>query len=642
LSLSRGVGLGVGLAPSVSVTETFQFTDYEKDILARSLEEQMLHVDAIIREGGVYVDTYYMVPDLRARQALEVLIQQAYWGTEDVVTPVQTLKPTPDEEASLRLHAYLMLPATVPDTTPYALEGWRYTTLLRLRQAASLMIPEVFEYGRARTVARRMPRYAIHHWKGEIYTGYQWTHDLNRLSETPLRIPLSWFINGSIVAPSGAGKSVLIQRLAYELQKVGELVFIFDMGDGLRDLLHVLPAGHYDVTGIAPRHPRRSHWNPLQIGRRIDPDSHIDTVVEIVSNAGGLGAKQRESLSQALRVLYWELGALTNDPDLWAHPKWGKLYPDDMQALDKEHQRRGLPPLMGTSATLGELAEWEQQAIAVWRSRRASFLRLYRLIDILQDQKPGGEKSKKRGGGSSIDSVEGLKDRIRPLTRRNVDPAQWLRADEEPIPLDAYRDRFPDGGVVVIEGGGLANPYIKAVWFGMAIALLYGDSIARFNISAVEDPGARQRFTLILDEANQLTTAGATVDDKNKGSAPATTGLFLKLFRELRKYDGRVILGVQDAETVDESMLTNSAVTFFGMIRSVEGLKIALSKNGISPTGMTQNEYWQDFASRQKYIFATQCTMADTREDLKPCLLHPAMLPVVRITNAELPSYFGG
>ena len=89
-------------------------------------------------------------------------------------------------------------------------------------------------------------------------------------------------------------------------------------------------------------------------------------------------------------------------------------------------------------------------------------------------------------------------------------------------------------------------------------------------------------------------------------------------------------------------MLTNSAVTFFGMVRSVEGLKIALSKNGISPTGMTQNQYWQDFASRQKYFFATQCAMADTREDLKPCLLHPAMLPVVRITNAELPSYFAG
>jgi len=328
---------------------------------------------------------------------------------------------------------------------------------------------------------------------------------------------------------SGTGQSVLIQRLTYELQKAGELVFIFNMGDKeLRDMLRVLPADHYDITGIAPHHPHRLHWNPLQIGRRIDPDTHLDTVVKSISNAGGLGGKQREILSQALRNLYVELSALTNDPDLWAHPQWGKLYPDDMQALDKEHQRRGLSLRTGTSVTLKELEDWEQQAVAVWRSQRASFLRLYQLIDALQN----------RRNIYGIDPVEGLKERIRPLTRRNVDPAQWLRQDEGPVPLDAYRDRFPNGGVVVIEGGGFANSYIKSVWFGLAIALLCQDAKMRFSNSEAEDPGARQRFTLIIAETDQLTTAGATVDDKNRGYDP-----FAGLLLGMAKYGGRVILG---------------------------------------------------------------------------------------------------
>ena len=356
------------------------------------------------------------------------------------------------------------------------------------------------------------------------------------------------------LSDSGANKSVLIQRLAYEFQKAGELVFIFNMGNrGLQNMLGVwLAADCYDVTGIAPHHPHRLRWNPLQIGRRIDPDSHIDTAVEIISNAEGLEAKQRETLSQALRALYWELGALTNDPDLWRHPQLGKLYPDDMQALDKEHQRRGLSLLTGQPPTLGELEDWEQQAIAVYRSQRASFLRLYQLIDVLQNQRPGG--------GSSIDSIEGLKYRIRPLTRRSVDPAQWLRQDEEPVPLDTYRDRFPDGGIVIIEGNGFVNSCIRLVWLGLAAAVLCQDAGMRFSIPESEDPGARQRFTLIFDglETRPCFFPIPNVDNQlfGFGGEMFTTGLLMGLYQETGLYGGRVILGKIN-DTIPKDLKSN-------------------------------------------------------------------------------------
>ena len=632
LTVSRGVGLGVGLSPTLTLSRSYQLTDYEAAMAARVLEEQMQHVEQIIKGGGVYADTYFLVPALDARRALQALAHQAYHGTEEVVTPVQVLSPHPDEEMYVRTHAYLLLPTTVPEESPYALEGWRYSSLMTLPQAAALAVPEVFEYGVARTVAKRLPRYALHHFDGEILLGHQWSSDLNRFTDVPLHLPLRWFTNGFVAGASGAGKSVLLGRIAYELQKQGVLVFFFDLGDGQRDLIHVLEPGRYELRGIAPNHPRRMKWNPLQVARRIHPEDYIDLVVEVISNAGALGPKQRTDLGDALKALYLDLGVLTDYEEIWDHPRWGRLDGDDLAAVNAERRRRGREPRPEGEHRLADLEEFELQAVAVRRSGRASFTALYRQVERIQAAKPGGKR-----GGASQDSIEGLKNRLRPLMRRTIDPGRWL---DDPEPLDGYRDRLPDGGVVLIEGVGIINEYVKAVWFSLAVSVLFLDAVARFNVSEEEDPGARQEVTVIYDEGNKLLTAGATVAVARDRTGPQTAPIFVKTLREGRKYKFRSVIGVQDPEDVPEAIITNCSVYFAGPIRSEKGLRVVMTKMGLSPTGFVRNEYWEDFAKRQKYVFATRFAMADRREDQEPCLLVAAPLPTVRIYDRYLPTYF--
>ena len=69
-----------------------------------------------------------------ARAALKGLIAQAFHGTEEVATPVHLLDLAPDEDAYIRLHAMTAVPSTMPEPSPWALEGWRHTTLATMLQ----------------------------------------------------------------------------------------------------------------------------------------------------------------------------------------------------------------------------------------------------------------------------------------------------------------------------------------------------------------------------------------------------------------------------------------------------------------------------------------------------------------------------
>jgi hypothetical protein len=55
---------------------------------------------------------------------LKGLVAQAFHGVEEVATPVHVLDLTPEEAAYIRLHAQAAVPSTIPERSPWALEGW--------------------------------------------------------------------------------------------------------------------------------------------------------------------------------------------------------------------------------------------------------------------------------------------------------------------------------------------------------------------------------------------------------------------------------------------------------------------------------------------------------------------------------------
>jgi len=99
-------------------------------------------LNTITLEGGFYTDVYALAASERGRQALLALIPEAFHGTEDVVTGVQTRTLTPAEDVYLRLHAKAMVPSTREIRIPEAMTAYADSTLLTMLQAASYMAPD--------------------------------------------------------------------------------------------------------------------------------------------------------------------------------------------------------------------------------------------------------------------------------------------------------------------------------------------------------------------------------------------------------------------------------------------------------------------------------------------------------------------
>ena len=160
LSAAMSQGLGIGLVPSIGFSRSYQGIDYVAKAVHDALLQQYRLIETMALEGGVFVDNYYLVPTPEARAALKGLVAQAFHGVEDVATPVQVLDLTPEEEAYIRLHALTCVPSTMPERSPWALEGWRHTSLNTMLQAAALTAPGLFEHGAALTVWEPLPALA--------------------------------------------------------------------------------------------------------------------------------------------------------------------------------------------------------------------------------------------------------------------------------------------------------------------------------------------------------------------------------------------------------------------------------------------------------------------------------------------------
>ena len=90
--IGRGIssGMSVGVAPSFSLSNSYQWQDDPSILLTDIMRTQRKLLDIASREGAFYTDVYALARSEQGAQALMGLIPEAFHGTEDVVTGVQT------------------------------------------------------------------------------------------------------------------------------------------------------------------------------------------------------------------------------------------------------------------------------------------------------------------------------------------------------------------------------------------------------------------------------------------------------------------------------------------------------------------------------------------------------------------------
>ena len=276
------------------------------------VQEQLLMTAA--REGAYYTDVYGLARTPTGKRALMGLIPQAFHGTEEVVTGVQTRDLSPEEEAYIHLHARTFIPSTRIETIPEVLSGYADSTILTMLQTAAYTAPGMFEQGTALTIQESTPEFAfLPEMTGDVVLGHQWSVETGELTAATLRLTPERHFHTAFVGDTGFGKTVAAERLAYETTlRWHYRTIILDFGQGWRKALN-WPGleDRVDIRQLYPGAVRPIRWNPLQVPRRIRPIAYRNLIVEMFANAGRMGARQLGFMREALTTVYKNAGVLT-------------------------------------------------------------------------------------------------------------------------------------------------------------------------------------------------------------------------------------------------------------------------------------------------------------------------------------------
>jgi hypothetical protein len=467
-ALGRGIsnGLAVGISPSFSMSNSYQWQNDPAMLVTQLLrvQEQLLMTAA--REGAYYTDVYGLARTPTGKRALMGLIPEAFHGTEEVVTGVQTRDLSPEEEAYIHLHARTFIPSTRIETIPEVLSGYADSTILTMLQTAAYTAPGMFEQGTALTIQESTPEFAfLPQMPGDVVLGQQWSGETGELTRAALRLTPERHFHTAFVGDTGFGKTVAAERLAYETTlRWHYRTIILDFGQGWRKALN-WPGleERVDIRQLYPGAVRPIRWNPLQVPRRIRPIAYRNLIVEMFANAGRMGARQLGFMREALTTVYKNAGVLViqegedlyDDSEVPSFPRRseeGESARDsyiralcakrmafrkvrnlrEERAVNTFLAAAGIPERPLSALPVAALTDAERQALAVYRSKACS---LSDWVKALRDLLKKHEKDP-----TSRTSLQGVLLRMDPLAEGDM--AEMYGAGEDSIAVDRKSTRL--------------------------------------------------------------------------------------------------------------------------------------------------------------------------------------------------------
>ena len=624
---SFGGSVGVGLAPSVSISKTFQWEDDAAAILTELFRQQERLLDTMVREGGYLTDVYVMTRTEAGRKAVEALVPQAFHGLQDVVTPVRTRRLTPEEEEHLRLHALAFTPCAAEETIPGVMSGYRFASLLTMEQLAAYASPGMFEEGSALTVQERIPPVAfLPDMPGEVVLGHQVSPETGDLTDAQLRLTQEGMFHTVFAADTGFGKSVAAERLALETTlRWHYRTIVLDFGQGWRKMLNAPGLrGHVDIWQLYPGAVKPLRWNPLQIGRRISPDQQFRAICELFANAGRMGPRQLGFMRRTLRDLYLDHGVFTADRKVLGDPHWNTVRDEaEEEAVNAWRRERGLPERKLVGAHLANLEPLERQALAVHRSKAVDIADWYeRLVKLYESIPPRNTTDRT--------SLEGVLLRLEPLTYGEM--GELYGKGEGAI---AIEDVALPWGLCVFEGGAELDEYSKAALLSLMAWFLYTDAVRRRRESIGQQVFTRMQ--IFFEEANKVlcgVDVGATSDDQS-GRAQ-TTQLFQNMWRDGRKYGIFLHPIVQTPSELPAGILSSCNNAFIGQLKRPQDRDVAVAHIARSEKGFV-DEHYRRFISRLPVarMLVKLGYSRDIRR-MEPMLVEPLKVPALEPSDEEI------
>jgi len=629
--VSNMVNASIGGVPSVSFSKTYQWEDDVEIRLTMLLRQQEELLNEMSMEGGYLTDVYVLTRTQNGKRAAEALVPQAFHGMDEVVTPVLTRDLTSEEEEHLRLHASCFTPCAAEEMVPGVMSGYRHSSLLTMLQVAAYTAPGIFEEGVALTTQESIPPFAfLPDMDGDVVLGHLISTETGDLTDAQVRLSQERMFHTIFAGNTGYGKSVAAERLALETTARWKYrTIVLDFGQGWRKMLNAPGLqGHVEIYQLQPGAMRPLRWNPLQFGKRIDPEQQLRAICDLFANAGGMGPRQLGFMRRALIDLYLEHGALTADRQVLANAAWNLVRDaNEEDAIARRMQELSLPPRNLVGVHLSALTAVERQALACHRSREVDIPGWYERLDKMHKALP--EKSI-----TDRTSLEGVLLRLEPFSRGEVALMYGKVKGDNVMTIE---DVSMPWGMTIFEGGAELDEFSKVALLSMMAWHLYTDAVRRRR-EELNQGGFKNWMQIYFEEANKvLSGVGQTVgSESDSGGGASTAQQFQDMWRDGRKYRVWMHLITQSPSTLPPGIVDSCNNAFIVQLKNPKDRDLMMAHLALSEKGFV-DEHYKRFISRMevaKSIIKLGYSME--RGDVQPMLAEALMVPAREPTDAEI------
>lgn len=610
-------GFSTGLVPGVNVGRSWQTEDDVADRLTEILRQFEGLVNQAAAEGGFMTDALLLVDTDEGARAGETLASQAFHGT-NVPTPVLTLRV---DDPQIREYALSFTPCNEHDGDLFGGALWtKYGTLLTAGHLAAYTAPGLVEESTAVVTIAPTPKGLTFYpdMPGDVVLGHQYSPLTRDLTRAQVRLDAERLFHTMFAADTGYGKSVAAMRLAYETTLKWHLrTVVLDFGAGWRSLLNAPGLeGHVDIRQLWPTAARPLRWNPLQIGRNINPETQWRAFADIFGSVARLGVKrQKQELLDALRAVYLQAGVLVDDREVRGDPLWGVVQAEE---ADVAEAPAGTP--------IGELGIPQRQKLAVYRSSKVDLGTLYRQVE---------EKlSRVNPRDTMLTGVlEGILYRMNALVQGAA--AAQFAAGPDCVPME---DLAKPWGVAIIEGGMFLDDFGKAFLLGWAGWHLYTDMVARRVHEVNTDEPILQIF---FEEANKIFGGVDAGSGDDESGGVSLSQRFGDMFRDARKYKARLHVITQAPSLIPQDIISSCNNLVVGFLKNPKDKDIVLSGIARSEKGFVDEPWRRFLADLQIGMFLGRFPYAFQRELQQPFLFRPLAVVAPEPTDEEIAMKLG-
>lgn len=329
-TISNGTSASMGVGASLSVGKTYQFIDSEVANIVEMFEFQKNRLKQAIHgnTGAWFVDVYIATETREAQAKAKAAAKSAWYNKDSIICPLQIIDDLTDEEQQNMLYhfnAFSASPQKEHDRFGM-FESYRYSSILTSAEMTAYTHPLRLSDGGIYADIQNIPELAVPSYlQGEVFMGkivsaYKWTMEDGYVTKFDYRISNDEIMHSLFAAGSRSGKTVAALRFVSEIannirRKSGKRMRIvaLDPKEDWRSLANFVEPERFRIYNMGDPNKFPFVLNPLKVSLGVDPEFHLNTLIDVFCRAYGLGIRSVMIMKDIFMALYNQAGVFSAD-----------------------------------------------------------------------------------------------------------------------------------------------------------------------------------------------------------------------------------------------------------------------------------------------------------------------------------------